>query len=66
MTLQINLDNRALAAGEIFEVMLDRGLTLLTIRYFNEEILNEMTEGKDILVMQKTKQTVQDLYRESI
>lgn len=49
-------------ATAIFDVQLQKGLTLLTIRHYTEDLLSKMTAGKDILLMQKTKETVQVLY----
>jgi aspartate kinase len=70
VSLQVCLDDRsekidelASQASSIFDVKLERGLTLLTIRHFNEELLNKMTTGKDMVLMQETKETVQMLYR---
>src|SRR4051794_9987861 len=57
------MDQLASEASGIFDVQLERGLTLLTIRHFNEELLNKMTEGKEIVLMQETKETVQVLYK---
>ena len=49
-------------ATAIFDVQLQKGLTLLTIRHYTEDLLAKMTAGKDILLIQKTKETVQVLY----
>lgn len=50
------------SASEIFDVQMQKGLTLLTIRHYSEELLANMTNGKNILLTQKTKDTVQVLY----
>lgn len=70
VSLQVCLDDRsekidrlALEASSIFDVQVERGLTLLTIRHFNNELLNKMIDGKEIVLMQETKETVQVLYR---
>lgn len=70
VSLQVCLDDRsekidqlASEASSVFDVQLERGLTLLTIRHFNKELLNKMTTEKDIVLMQETKETVQVLYR---
>lgn len=53
----------ASAASEIFDVELERNLRLLTIRHYSEETINKMTEGKTIVLEQKTPQTVQIIMR---
>ena len=70
INLQFCLDDReekiqhfAMSASEIFDVQIEKNLTLLTIRHFKEELLSEMLEGKDVVLLQKTKETVQVLYR---
>ena len=57
------IDQLAVKASEMFDVQVDRNLTLLTIRHYNDTILNEMTHSKEIVLKQKTKETVQVLYR---
>lgn len=57
------VDQLAAEASSIFDVELERGLSLLTIRHFNNELLNKMIEGKDVLLQQETKETVQVVYR---
>ncbi len=57
------IDQLAAEASSIFDVELERGLSLLTIRHFNNELLNKMVEGKDVLLQQETKETVQVVYR---
>ena len=70
INLQICLDDRsekiehlAAMASSIFEVQIEKGLTLLTIRHFTETLLTEMIQQKDVVLLQKTKETVQVLYR---
>jgi aspartate kinase len=57
------IDQLAAEASSIFDVELERGLSLLTIRHSNNELLNKMTEGKEVLLQQETKETVQVVYR---
>jgi aspartate kinase len=66
VTIQVCLDNHtekieklALAATSIFDVQVERGLTLLTIRHFNEAILQKMIAGHRVELMQQTPETVQ-------
>ena len=66
VTIQVCLDNRpdkieklALAAAEIFDVQVEKGLTLLTIRHYTDTILQKMTAGKKIELRQQSPETVQ-------
>jgi aspartate kinase len=70
VSLQVCLDDRidkierlALAAAEFLDVQVERGLTLLTIRHYNEESLRRLTAGKTEVLRQQTKETVQILMR---
>ena len=58
------IEKLALAASEFFEVQVQKGLTLLTIRHYNEAIVQKLTSNKDQLLIQKTKETIQVLMRE--
>ncbi len=49
----------ALAAAEHFDVQVTRNLNLLTIRHYNDAILNDLTAGKKILLKQQTPETIQ-------
>jgi aspartate kinase len=49
----------ALQASELFDVHLQKDLTLLTIRHYTEELIQERTNGKRIIVEQRTPDTVQ-------
>jgi aspartate kinase len=73
VSLLICLDDRpekieklALAASAMFEVMVEKGLQLLTIRHYTESIIKELTSGKKIVLQQQTEDTVQFLIRENI
>ena len=70
ISLQICLDDRsekieqlASAASEIFDVQVEKGLSMLTIRHFNHELLEKMTAGKETVLRQQTRETVQVLYK---
>jgi aspartate kinase len=70
VSLQLCLDDRsekiehlASAAGNIFDVQVEKDLCLLTIRHFNHELLAKMTSGKQVILQQQTPETVQVLYR---
>ena len=69
ISIQIGLDDYtdkinllAQAACELFEVQVEKNLCLLTIRHFNAPLLNTMIEGKQVVLLQQTKETVQVLY----
>ncbi|OQP62568.1 aspartate kinase [Niastella vici] len=66
VTIQVCLDNQkekieklALAAASIFEVQVEKGLTLLTIRHYNDAILQKMISGNSVELLQQTPETVQ-------
>jgi aspartate kinase len=70
VTIQVCLDNRkdkieqvAISASEIFDVQIENDLSLLTIRHYNDEVMDKMIDGKDVVLTQKTKDTIQVLYR---
>ncbi|HAO47714.1 MAG TPA: aspartate kinase, partial [Chitinophagaceae bacterium] len=53
----------ALSAAAIFNVQVEKNLTLLTIRHYSREKYEELTKGKNVLLMQRTPETVQVLMR---
>ena len=57
------IEKLALAASEIFDVQIEKNLTLLTIRYYTEEKIDELTKGKIMVLQQKTTETIQILMR---
>lgn len=70
VSLVVCLDDRsdkieklALAASELFEVQVEKGLTLLTIRHYKETLLEEMTAGKQVILRQQAEDVVQVLMR---
>jgi len=70
VSLQVCLDDRAdkieklaLTAADLFDVQLEKGLTLLTIRHYNAEVLEKLTEGRKVVLRQQTPETVQVLMR---
>ncbi len=70
ISLQLCLDDRAekieqlaAAASKIFDVQVEKDLSLLTIRHFNNELLTKITYDKQVILEQKTTETVQVLYR---
>lgn len=57
------LEKLALDASEIFDVQIEKNLTLLTIRHYNDEQIALFTNGKTIVLEQKTPDTIQVLMR---
>ena len=57
------IDQLAAAASAIFDVQLEKNLTLLTIRHYDELTIDALTKGKTILLEQKTTETIQVLMR---
>ncbi len=53
------IERLALAASEVFNVRAEKGLTLLTIRHYTQELLEKMTAGRKIVLKQQTPETVQ-------
>ncbi|MGC4034641.1 MAG: aspartate kinase [Chitinophagaceae bacterium] len=53
------LEKLALAASELFDVEVMKGLKLLTIRHYNTDVFEKLTEGKTILLRQQTPETIQ-------
>lgn len=70
VSLVVCLDDRpdkieklALAASSLFEVAVEKGLSILTIRHYKEEILQELTAGKTVVLRQQNEETVQVLVK---
>ncbi len=70
ISLQLCLDDRAekieqlaASAGLIFDVQVEKNLSLLTIRHYTDDLLLKMTSDKQIILKQQTPETVQILYR---
>ncbi len=57
------IDQLAVAASMIFDVDLEKNLTLLTIRHYDEETISKLTANRKVLLEQKTVETVQVLMR---
>ncbi|SJZ86455.1 aspartate kinase [Sediminibacterium ginsengisoli] len=57
-------DQLAAAASEHFDVQIEKGLHLLTIRHGNEKLTQTLTAGKSIVLMQRSPDTIQVLYRD--
>lgn len=57
------IDQLASEAAGMFDVQVEKELSLLTIRHYNTEILEKLTAGKNIVLTQRTKETVQVLFK---
>jgi aspartate kinase len=55
------IERFALKAAEHFDVQLMKNLTLLTIRHYNDEIIQELCGSKNVLLRQQTPETLQML-----
>ena len=55
------IEKLALEASEIFDVKVMKGLSLLTIRHYDKEAFEKLTAGKQVLLVQRTRETVQAL-----
>ena len=58
------IDLLASEASSIFDVEVEKGLSLLTIRHFTTALLDEMVNGKEVVLKQQTRETAQVLYRQ--
>jgi aspartate kinase len=70
VTLQVCLDDNpekleklAHKAGELFDIQMEKGLSLLTIRHYTESVIAEQTAHRTRVLMQQTPETVQFLLR---
>ena len=57
------IEKLALAASKEFDVQVDKGLTLLTIRHYKKELIDEMTTNKKIVLKQQSPETIQVLMK---
>jgi len=62
--LPAKLDALASEAAKIFDVEVEKGLILLTIRHHRKDMLEKMTAGRDIVLQQWSPETVQTLMYE--
>lgn len=56
------IEHLASEAAVFFDVQVEKDLSLLTIRHYNTGIFETLTSGKNIILTQRTKDTVQVLY----
>ncbi len=57
------IDQLAANASLIFDVEVEKNLSLLTIRHYDAETINALAENKQIVLEQKTPETIQMLMR---
>lgn len=57
------IEKLALEASSFLDVQVTRGLSLLTIRHYNKEIVEKLVGDKKILLRQQTTETIQALLR---
>jgi aspartate kinase len=55
------IEKMAQEASLLFDVRVEKGLTLLTVRHYQKEVLEKLTEGRKIVLQQWTPETVQTL-----
>lgn len=54
--------NRVIEESSSFDVACHRNLTLMTIRHYNDEIIDHLLKEKKIILEQRTEKTLQVLY----
>ena len=57
------IEKLALGASELFDVQVTKGLSLLTIRHYNDAIVEKMIVKPSILLRQQTPETIQVLMK---
>ncbi|MEO5685273.1 MAG: aspartate kinase [Chitinophagaceae bacterium] len=57
------IEKLAIAASALFEVVVEKGLSLLTIRHYEEALLQQLTAGKKLVLRQQGEDTVQVLLK---
>jgi aspartate kinase len=51
-------------ANHLFDVQIERHLTLLTIRHYNRDIIDELCKDRIVILRQQTRETIQLLMKE--
>jgi aspartate kinase len=60
------IEKFALAASNLFEVKVQKNISLLTIRYYTKDLIDNMTSGKEILLTQQTPNTIQLIIKDAV
>ena len=55
------IEKLAFEVSEIFDVQVMKELSLLTVRHYNKDVFEKLTQGKTILLRQQTSDTIQML-----
>lgn len=55
------IDRLAISASGIFDVHVRKDLKLVTIRHYNQDLVQKFSEGKNVLLRQQTPETIQIL-----
>lgn len=70
ISLQLCLDDHeekinqlANECSVLFDVQVEKQLNLLTIRHYDDPIISQLYTGKEMLLEQKTKDTMQCVYK---
>jgi aspartate kinase len=53
------IEKLALSASDLFDVQVEKNLTLITVRHFHEDVVQELSKGKRIRLKQQSPKTVQ-------
>lgn len=53
------IEKLALSASDVFDVQVEKGLTLLTVRHYREELLAALIGGRRIRLRQQSPETIQ-------
>jgi aspartate kinase len=56
------IEKLALSASELFDVQVEKNLTMLTVRHYAEDLVQQLTSGKRIRLRQQTPETVQVVF----
>ena len=54
----------AFAAADLFDIYIEKGLEMITVRHYTEDMLVALTADKEVVLEQKNKETYQVLVRQ--
>jgi aspartate kinase len=57
------IEKLAMDAADFLDVQVTKGLSLLTIRHYTQDVFEKLTEGKTIILRQQTPETIQLLLK---
>lgn len=58
------IEKLALSASKLFDVQVEKNLSMLTVRHYRSDLVEKLTEGKRITLRQQTPDTVQFVMRD--